>query len=90
MMSALPAWLKMSIAPPVLNCTTTVVFDVLPGLVLMFEIAGGDPAAAGYAARNDGAVTLVTVRFSTMAVAPAGIPFAPVTCHVSVSFDPLR
>jgi hypothetical protein len=51
----------------------------------MFEVPGGDPGAAGYAVRNEELLTFVTVRLKTMAVAPDGIPLAPVTCQVSVS-----
>ena len=89
-MSALPTALKMSIAPPVLSCTTTTALVALPAVALMFDVPGGDPAVAGYAVRNVLVVTLVTVRLSTMAVAPDGIPLAPVTCHVSVSFPGAR
>jgi hypothetical protein len=90
MMSALPTALKISMAPPALSCTTTTALDAFPAVALMFDVLGGDPAAAGYAVKNVELVTSVTVRLSTMAVAPAGIPLAPVTCHVSVSFPGSR
>src|ERR1700681_4636389 len=90
MMSALPTALKMSIAPPALSCTTTTLLDAFPAVALTFDVPGGVPAAAGYAVRNVLLDTLVTVRWSTMAVAPDGIPLAPLTCHVSVSFPGAR
>jgi hypothetical protein len=90
MMSALPAALKISIAPPLLSWTTTMLFTVLPAVSLMFEVPGGAPTAAGYAVRKVVVLTLVTVRLSTIAVAPVGMPFTPVTCHRSVSFPVQR
>jgi hypothetical protein len=90
MMSALPTALKMSMAPPALSWTTTTALDAFPAVALRFDVPGGDPAAAGYAVMNVLLLTSVTVRLSTIAVAPDGIPFAPVTCHKSVSFPGAR
>jgi hypothetical protein len=83
MMSALPPALAISIAPSVPIATTTIDDVVLPGRTLMFDVVGTAPWS-GYSLMNVVAVALTTVRFRTIAVAPVGMPKAPVTCHTSV------
>jgi hypothetical protein len=85
MMSALPAMLAMSMTPAPLNPTTTVVNVVFPGRTSMFEVPGS-LVPSGQSLRKVVAFVPTTVRLNTIAVAPAGMPFAPETCHVSTSW----
>jgi hypothetical protein len=86
MISALPRSLKMSIAPAVPSWTTTTFVVVLPAGGLMFDVPAL-PEPTGYKVRKVDVVTLTTVMFMTIAVAFAGIPFAPPTVHDSVLPD---
>src|ERR1039457_6288240 len=85
MMSPLPAALKMSMAPPALKPTTTVVPVVFPASTFRFDVLGW-VARSGHILTNVVAVVLTIVRLRTMAVAPDGMLFAPDTCHISVSW----
>jgi hypothetical protein len=86
MMSVLPAALAMSIAPVVLNPTTTIVEMVLPASASMFDVPGW-PVPSGQSVKNVVEFAFTTVRLSTMAVAPAGMPLNPVTCQISISCE---
>src|SRR5579862_4088795 len=84
MMSVLPATLAMSMTPALLNPTTTVANVVFPGSTSMFDVPGL-LVPSGQSVRYVVAVAPTTVRLSTIAEAPAGMLFAPVTCQVSTS-----
>jgi hypothetical protein len=83
MISALPATLAISMTPALLKPTTTVVDIVCPASASRFEVPGS-ATPSGQSVKKVVALTLATVRLSTMAVAPLGMA-PPVTCHVSDS-----
>ncbi|MGA7986905.1 MAG: hypothetical protein WCB51_00740 [Candidatus Dormiibacterota bacterium] len=71
-------------APPAPICTTTTAEIVCPAVGLTFDVPEKLPPA-GHAETYDDADGLTIVRFMTIAVAPAGMPFAPMTVQTSVS-----